>query len=398
MSGRRLLSRILGVAVAAAGFAALWMGPPTVRVGLLHAQDGPLAATDGPILLATRFAIDELNARGGVLGRPIEAVVPEVGSSTEDYLDGADQLLADGVTTLFGGGPSAARRAILPRLQEVGGLLLYPHLYEGLEESDHALYLGAAANQRVVPAVTWARLEFGPRMVLIGVRGVYSEAIHAQIRDELARTRGTAVAEIWLEPGTAGGDLTSGVASLGEADVLVSTLPAAPQRRLLAQLRAQGVTTPLLSFSAAQEPGRERGEPAAGRRFVASSYVESLVVPENQDFLGAWRREHPGSSVTEPMVAAYTSVKLWAAAAEEAGTLEPARVRAAALGLAVSSPRGVDYIDPANGHAWRNLRIAEVDADGRLREVWLEPSPVPAEPWPDTRSEDAWRAILQAPK
>ncbi len=203
-----------GLVVALAITAVLLQPPTPIRVGILHAQDGALAAEERAVLEATRFAIDELNAQGGVLGRPVEAVVPEVRSTAESVAAGAKELLDGGVTTMFGCWSSAARRSVVPQVEAADGLLFYPVFYEGLEQSEHVIYLGAAANQRIVPAAKWARLRFGPKVFLVGSDYVFSHAAHALIRDELARTRGRVAGESFVSLHRPEGDVAGAIAAI----------------------------------------------------------------------------------------------------------------------------------------------------------------------------------------
>src|SRR5262249_16718784 len=46
-----------------------------IKVGILHSRTGTMAISEKPVIDATLFAIEELNARGGVLGRQVEPVV-----------------------------------------------------------------------------------------------------------------------------------------------------------------------------------------------------------------------------------------------------------------------------------------------------------------------------------
>ena len=65
---------ITGVAVPAATAVAAPSGPP-IRVGMLHSLSGTMFESESPVVEATLLAIDELNAAGGVLGRPVEPLV-----------------------------------------------------------------------------------------------------------------------------------------------------------------------------------------------------------------------------------------------------------------------------------------------------------------------------------
>ena len=55
-------------------------------------------------------------------------------------------------------------------------LLLYPVQYEGLEDSPNIIYLGAAPNQQLLPAVKWAFTELGRRFFHVGSDYVFPRA------------------------------------------------------------------------------------------------------------------------------------------------------------------------------------------------------------------------------
>ena len=53
------------------------VGQSAVRVGLLHSQTGTMAISETSLRDAGLLAIEEINAAGGVLGYPIEAIVED---------------------------------------------------------------------------------------------------------------------------------------------------------------------------------------------------------------------------------------------------------------------------------------------------------------------------------
>jgi branched-chain amino acid transport system substrate-binding protein len=79
LSRRRLVKS--GLALAGARFAGPFVIPTraaeAVRIGLDNPLTGPLASLGKNELLGCRMAIDEINAKGGVLGRPVELIVED---------------------------------------------------------------------------------------------------------------------------------------------------------------------------------------------------------------------------------------------------------------------------------------------------------------------------------
>ncbi|MFM7143628.1 MAG: transporter substrate-binding protein, partial [Alphaproteobacteria bacterium] len=59
-------------------------GPEPVKVGLLHSQTGTMAISETSLRDAEELALMEIDAAGGVLGRPVEAVVEDGRSRSTD--------------------------------------------------------------------------------------------------------------------------------------------------------------------------------------------------------------------------------------------------------------------------------------------------------------------------
>jgi hypothetical protein len=83
-----------------------------IKVGLLHSQTGTMAISETPLRDAGILAIEVINAGGGVLGRPIEAVIEDTRSRMTDlFPKKARKLLVEhkvaaageiGVSSIFG--------------------------------------------------------------------------------------------------------------------------------------------------------------------------------------------------------------------------------------------------------------------------------------------------------
>ena len=75
----------------------------------------------GDCLLYT--SIDDINAKGGVLGKKLEPVVVDPASNWPLFAEKARQLLAqDKVAVVFGCWTSVSRKSVLPVFEELNGL------------------------------------------------------------------------------------------------------------------------------------------------------------------------------------------------------------------------------------------------------------------------------------
>jgi len=70
-----------------------------IKVGLLATIHDPFFAS---VSNGNRLAVQEVNAAGGVLGRQIELVIADVGESPASAVDGAQQLVDQGVVFILG--------------------------------------------------------------------------------------------------------------------------------------------------------------------------------------------------------------------------------------------------------------------------------------------------------
>ena len=126
----------------------------TVKVGVLHSLSGTMAVSETSLRDATLFAIDEINAAGGVLGRKIAPVVVDPASNWPLFAEKAKQLLEmDRVSAVFGGATSVSRKSVLPVFEKNNGLLFYPAAYEGEEESQNVFYTAETINQQAFAAI-----------------------------------------------------------------------------------------------------------------------------------------------------------------------------------------------------------------------------------------------------
>ncbi|MDE0667886.1 MAG: ABC transporter substrate-binding protein, partial [bacterium] len=90
-----------GLAGASAVNPAADEGPEPVRIGVVMATGGRLAAQDGPVLDALAYAVRQVNASGGLLGRPLELLFEDSDSELNTAFKAAQRLIDRSVAVLF---------------------------------------------------------------------------------------------------------------------------------------------------------------------------------------------------------------------------------------------------------------------------------------------------------
>jgi urea transport system substrate-binding protein len=375
-------------------------GPP-IRVGILHSLSGMMADSEGGVVDGTMLAIEEINAAGGVLGRPIEAVEADGRSNPETFAAEAERLIsAEGVLALFGCWTSASRKAVLPVVEQHDHLLFYPVQYEGLESSPNVVYLGASPNQQLLPAVKWAFVELGRSFFHVGSDYIFPRAASAVIRDLVAKLDGRVVGEAFRPISSVDfREVVEQIKATAPA-VILNTINGEGNIAFFRDLREAGITPrdiPTISFSIAEPEVLRLGLSEMTGDYASWNYFMSIDRPENRAFVERFRARYGSRRVTsDPIEAAYVGVHLWAQAAEEAGAADPSAVRSAIGGREFAGPGGLVKVDPENHHLWKVARIARLDDRGRFGVVNSSGSPIAPEPFPRSRSTEEWEALLQS--
>src|SRR6202165_4165809 len=171
----------------------------TIKVGVLHSLSGTMAISETSLKDVALMTFEEINAKGGLLGKKIEPVVVDPASNWPRFAEKARQLISqDKVAAVFGCWTSVSGKSVLPVFEELNGLLYYPVQYEGEESSKNVFYTGAAPNQQAIPAVEYLIGAEGgnvKRWVLEGTDYVYPRTTN-KILEAFLKQKGVATEDI----------------------------------------------------------------------------------------------------------------------------------------------------------------------------------------------------------
>jgi urea transport system substrate-binding protein len=370
-----------------------------IPVGILHSLTGTMAISERGVVAATRLAIDEINAAGGLLGRPVQTIVRNGASDWATFAREAESLILDaGVQVIFGCWTSASRKTVKPVFEEHNHLLFYPVQYEGLELSPNIVYTGAAPNQQIIPAVKWAMDNLGRRFFLVGSDYVFPHAANAIMRDQIRSLRGSVVGEHYVLLGRTEVEPVVEAIAASRPDVILNTLNGDSNLAFFKALRARGLTPdqiPTISFSIAEAELKSMGSADFAGDYAAWNYFQSLPGASNRRFVAAYQARYGTDQVvTDPMEAAYLGVYLWAEAVKRSGRTDPVAVRRALPGLSITAPGGAVSLDGQSQHLWKSVRIGRIQADGQFEIVWDSAKPVRPLPYPGYRSPAEWEDFL----
>ena len=400
---RSFIQAAAGTALASAipGGVAFAQSKDPIKVGVLHSLSGTMAISETSLRDCALMTFDEINSKGGVLGRKLEPVVVDPASNWPLFAEKARQLLTqDKVDVVFGCWTSVSRKSVLPVFEELNGLLFYPVQYEGEEMSKNVFYTGAAPNQQAIPATEYLMSPEGggaKRFFLLGTDYVYPRTTNKILRAFL-KSKGVAetdIEEVYTPFGHS--DYQTIVANIkkfstGGKTCVISTINGdsnVPFYKELGNAGLKATDVPVVAFSVGEEELRGIDTKPLVGNLAAWNYFMSLKNPQNAAFIKEWlayvkAKGLPGGDkrvTNDPMEATYIGIHMWKQAVEKAKSTKVDDVRKAMYGQHFNAPDGFNIQMGDNHHLYKPVFIGEIRADGQFNVVWKTKGPIRAQPW-----------------
>jgi urea transport system substrate-binding protein len=366
-----------------------------IKIGILHSLSGTMAISETILKDLTLMEVAEQNAKGGLLGKKIEAVVVDPASDWPLFAEKARELISkDKVAAVFGCWTSVSRKSVLPVFEELNGLLFYPLEYEGEESSYNIFYGSSVPDNKAIPAIKYLMSKEGgevKRFVLEGTDYVYPRTSNKIIRAFLTSI-GVKEGDI-MENYTPFGfsDWQTEVAAIkkfgsaGKKTAVISTINGDANVPFYKELGNQGIKAkdiPVIAFSVGEEElaGIDT-KPLVGH-LAAWSYFQSVKSPGNRDFIEKWHAytNNPKRVTNDPMESAHILFHMWVQAVQQAGTTNVDAVRQAMIGQKVKSPSGFEVVMSSNHHMAKPVLIGEVQANGQFSIVYQSKA-LPPQAW-----------------
>ena len=293
-----------------------------IRIGVAGNFGDPLSA---PMLHASRLAAEEINAAGGIGGRPVELVEYDDYGDTDSAVVVASALAASNVVAVIGhgfSGPTLAAASVYNQAER-------PVLAITPSASSPEVALAGPWTFRLCPSdlahgaalARWVRtrLNLARGAVLFsnddygrGIREVFERdytGLQGQVTESDPYLGSSPVVEPYLDR----------IARDGRAEFVLVAGYLEEGTAILRGLRARGLALPVVGGDGLEQI--ERLGPVANGTFVTSSYLPEIPAPGNRRFLEAWGARYPdlpppnGSGIYS-----YTAMHLLKAVIERVGT------------------------------------------------------------------------------
>ncbi|QFR01718.1 ABC transporter substrate-binding protein [Streptomyces phaeolivaceus] len=341
---------------------------PNPRLGLLTSKSGPASLFGGATDHMATLAVEEINAEGGVRGRPVELLVGDDATDPAVGVAEAWRLVRAGCRTILVAGTSATFFAVSRTLADTEVLLVQPQMNEGGGAGPLRVQLGERpADQLAAAAGPLMRAVGAKRWFLAGNDYCWPRSTHEAARRILPRSGAQLVGERFAALGTS--DFTELIESVtaSGADIVLSTFVGADAAAFERQCFAMGLRERCVTLAPAMDEStlEHVGADAAPGLYAVSGYVEQLASSDNAGLLYRYREAFgrwasPLSTLSESV---FEAVHIWWSAARRVGADEPRLIAAAMRDGSFELPRGTVTLDDS-GRVAQHLFVSEATGAG----------------------------------
>jgi ABC-type branched-subunit amino acid transport system substrate-binding protein len=349
-----------------------------IKVGVITDQTGPLSFMGIANANVARMVIDDINARGGLLGRQVDLYLEDSATTDSAAEAAATKLIRDDhVDVILGGIYSSTRQAIKgPAVVEGRTLYIYPEQYEGQECDPLIFCTGPVPAQQVEPLIPWLMEQTGAKkFYLPSADYIWPHVLNEKVRQVVTAGGGAIVGEEYYAlDHTDYRETVERIMSSG-AEVVFNTIVPPGLTPFLEQLHGAGFSSRgghlVCTYFDENFLNLVPAEHVEGL-YSCLDYYEEVGDPFSTALLARYNELFPGSAKFTAGSACsgmYRGLRLWEAAVTEAGSLDQEAVIGALDHAKIPrGPGGPAEMVPSQHHVRMNMYIAQAH-DGVFKVV-----------------------------
>lgn len=365
MDRRSFLQNTL--AATASGIATSAFAASPLKVAVLIPQSGP-AGLFGPSSKACAdMAAAALNARGGILGRPLELLFGDAGLAPAESAQTALKLWKGQRAEAFIGMHDSAVRGALVGLFKGQLPYFYTPVYEGGECARGTYVKGETPQQQLERVIPWLATERKPtKWYLIGNDYVWGRNTNAAAKGYIEKTGAKVVGDEYLPFTVDNFDASLARIRDSGADAVLVSLVGGSSVTFNKAFASFGLADKALRLGTLIEENTLAGIGLGNARnlYASSGYFANLDTPPAKAFAADYAKRLGANAPALNGLAesTYEGFLMLEALAKKAGSLEVAKMDAVSEGTSYSGPRGTVTLQ--NRHVEQDIHVADVTDKG----------------------------------
>jgi branched-chain amino acid transport system substrate-binding protein len=307
-----------------------------IRIGAVFSETGGLASIGSPGLAGMRLAAAEINADGGVLGRPLQIAAADSRSTPRATARAVAKLITGEQVVALGGLNDSTLALAAGRVSQKAGIpfvtsgATLPSLPRQVGNTFFMAAFGDDAQAHAVATVAHTNLRGGTAFLLVDRRSDFTRALARFFRQRFVARGGTVVGQMFYATGER--NFAPAIARVrglrSPPDVLFFSALPSEAGRLVRQFRAAGLTQPILSGDGFDTPlvGRVAGTLADDIYYSTHVALDSGA-PRVRRFVAAYRKRYRRLPENAFAALGYDTMRLIADAVRRARSTEPRAIR-----------------------------------------------------------------------
>jgi branched-chain amino acid transport system substrate-binding protein len=349
---KSLLMATVAAGLALSGAA---LGQEPIKIGVIQPITGSVAYNGASDVNGTKLAVDERNAKGGVLGRKVEVIIEDGQCRPANSVNAAEKLIQrDKVVALSGAFCSSATAAIMP-VAENNKIPLVTGVSSNAEltEKGNKWFFRATETDALL-ARSFAKILVDQlklkKVAYIGVNDDWGRGGVAEFERQMTALGATTAMKEFFDHGTT--DFYTLMAKLRSSGADGAFVAAETQDgSIFVKQKAEfGLQQKIFGVGSwATADFIKLAGAASEGIYAAVPYAATMETPKNQQFVKAYEaryKEMPGKYAA----AGYNALNILMDAIERAGAPEPEKIREALTKTDYEGPNGKFRFD-AKGQA-----------------------------------------------
>jgi branched-chain amino acid transport system substrate-binding protein len=337
----------------------------TVKIGLIQPLTGSVAYNGTTDVNGSKLALDEINAKGGVLGKKLELVIEDGECKPANSVNAAEKLIQrDKVVALSGAFCSSATLAVMP----VAANYKIP-LITGVSSSAELTEKGnrwffRATETDALLAKSFAKILFDQlklrKVAYIGVNDDWGRGGVAEFEKQMTALGATTVMKEYFEHGTS--DFYTILTKLRSSGADGAFVAAETQDGSIFVKQKAELGLPIKVFGvgswATADFMKLTGAASEGI-YAAVPYASTMNTPKNKAFVDAYQaryKEAPGKY----SAAGYNAINILAEAINRAGSTDAEKIREALTKTNYEGPNGKFVFDEKGQASGFNVVLVQL--------------------------------------
>lgn len=355
-----------------------------IKIGVLEDQSGEFVVPVIGKVHAIQLATEEINAKGGIAGRPIELVIYDTQSDNTRFQEFTRRALQrDKVDVIFAGFSSASREAYRPIVRQFDGFAFYNNQYEGGVCDANMVITGAVPEQQFSTLIPWMMETYGKKVYTIAADYNFGQISAEWVRNIVKENGGEMVGEEFIPLGVSQFSQTIQNIQTAKPDVVVTLLVGTAQASYYEQAASANLKFPMAS-SVNVGQGYEHKRftpPSLANMHVTTNYIEEVDTPASKEFINRFHAKFPNEPyINQEAANSYIAVNLYKQMVERAGgstKRDDLRKIIAEGDVCFDGPSGKTCLDPKSQHMSHTIYLAKVGDDHSVSfpKVWNDVKP-----------------------